>query len=167
MAAKVRVTARTDTRGTVNADFRGAYQLNALEAARKAGIPGELLHPAGFSGDENDLTGYFAELIYRIGEVGFTDPAAIERLAAIIGQAQDICRNLGVDPRLAIPYGHARFIRQLHESYFRGETRLHDEDSRIAEIHNAVMAEWGAPTGPPHDDHGHGKTPDGWRCASE
>lgn len=115
MPAKVRVTHRTDSRGTVNADFRGLYETRALDAAHKAGIPGSLLHPAGWNGDEDDLTGFFAEHIYRLGEVPFTAPDAIEQLGAIIAPMTQVCRNLDVDPGAAIPYDLARFKRQLHE----------------------------------------------------
>jgi hypothetical protein len=113
--AKPRVTHRTDTRGTVNADFKGAYELHALAAAHKAGIPGDLLHPAGWNGDENDVRGYFAELIYRIGEIPFTAPDAIEQLSEAIKQMRLVCQNLGVDHEAAIPYEMAKFKRQLHE----------------------------------------------------
>ncbi len=116
MAARVRVTHRTDTRGTVNVDYRGLYEITAIEDAFKAGISANLLHPAGWSGDEGDLTGLFAEQIYRVGEANWTALDAIEQLSAPINLMQQTCRGLGVDPKAAIPYGMARFKRQLHEA---------------------------------------------------
>jgi transcriptional regulator with XRE-family HTH domain len=35
-----------------------------------------------------------------------------------------------------------------------------------SEAYDAVMADWGAPTGPEHDSHGHGKGPGAWKCLS-
>ncbi len=116
MAGKVRLTHRTDNRGTVNADFRGLYEVTALAAARQAGIPGDLLHPAGWNGDEDDLRGLFAEQVYRLGEINWTAPDAIEQIAGAIDAMQTICRGLGVDPKAAIPYGLAKFKRVLHEA---------------------------------------------------
>jgi uncharacterized protein YabN with tetrapyrrole methylase and pyrophosphatase domain len=39
----------------------------------------------------------------------------IEQLSDIIALMTQICRNLDVDPKAAIPYEMARFKRQLHE----------------------------------------------------
>jgi hypothetical protein len=166
MASNVRVTHRTDTRGTVNAEYRGLYELAALDAASKAGVPDHMLHPSGWNGDENDLTGYFAEQIYRLGEIGFTAPDTIAQLAKAIEAMQQVCRTFSVDPREAIPYDSARFKRELNDRYHNRETTGSDS-SGVSEAYDAVMADWGAPAGPSHDSHGHGKTPDGWKCLSE
>jgi hypothetical protein len=142
MASKVRVTARTDTRGTVNAEYRGLYEVEALAKARKAGIPSDLLDAAGWTGDPNDLRGLWAELVYRLGEVNWTAPDAVDQLAEIVDSMQTLCRSLGVDPRAAIPYGMAKLKRQLHEGRERHAARLR---GAVGELPRAEASEvsWG------------------------
>jgi hypothetical protein len=115
MAKSVRTTHRTDTRGTVREDLSGLYEQQSLKRAAKAGIPAKLLDPGGWDGNENDLTGYWAELAYRLGEVRFTSPTAVQEIAAVIAKMHELCRGLGVDPLACVPYDMARFKRQLHE----------------------------------------------------
>ena len=111
--SKVRVTSRTDTRGTVNQEFRGLFEVSALENARKAGIPARLLHPSGWDGDEEDVTGLFAEMIYRLGELPINGPTDMSDAELIIKQMVSLCENFGVDHRQAIPFDYPRFIRDL------------------------------------------------------
>jgi hypothetical protein len=126
---KVRVTSRTDTRGTVNADLRGLYEVQALAQASRAGVPSHLLDPGGWNGDEDDLRGLFAEQVYRVGEVNWTAPDAIAQLAEPIGFLERICHGLGVDPRAALAevYDLARFKRQLAEGRERHNARRRGE----------------------------------------
>jgi hypothetical protein len=142
MATKVRVTARTDTRGTVNAEFRGLYEVEALAKAAKAGIPARYLHSAGWDDDPEDVTGIFAEYVYRLGEVPFTAPDCVDQLGEIVDSMQTLCRSLGVDPKAAIPYGMARFKRQLHEGRELHAARLRGE---VGELPRAEASEvcWG------------------------
>lgn len=100
----------------MNADYRGAYELQALANARRAGVPADLCHPAGWNGDESELTGYFAEQIYLLGDAPFTAPDTVERLGEILGRMLDICRYYGVNPREAIPYAMPKLKRQLFEA---------------------------------------------------
>lgn len=166
MPASHRVTHRTDNRGNLLDEFRGAIYVQALKKARTAGIPGLMLDPEGWSGDENDLRGFFAELVYRMGEVPFTNPHAVDRLRGIIGEMTSVCEHFGVEPLAAIPFEMAKFTRQLHEHRFGVEPR--SAEQRKAELSEAldavVVDDWGCPSGPGHDGHAHGKTPDGWRC---
>jgi hypothetical protein len=166
MAVKPRVTHRTDTRGTVNAAFSGFGYVAELASALEAGIPARMLHPSGWDGDEDDLTGFYAEQVYRLGEISFSAPDAIAQLAAVIDVMQAVCRSLSVDPRLAIPYDSAGFIRRLHESH-HGTGKRPVMDQAALDAYNAVMAGWGAPSGASHDSHAHGKTPGGWVCLAE
>jgi hypothetical protein len=143
MASSPRVTHRTDTRGTVNAQYRGLYELRALKAAHESGIPDYMLHPSGWNGDENDLTGFYAEQIYALADVNFSAPDAIESLAKAINLMQDICRNLSVDPRKAVPYDMARFKRELHEVPERAAARDRGEFPDLSEDDMALYAELG------------------------
>ena len=170
MAGKVRVTHRTDTRGTLNADNRGLYAELALKAASAAGVPGDLLDPAGWNGDPNDLQGYFAEQIYLLSEVGWTRPDTIERISEIIAVMVGVCRHYDVDPKAAIPYGQARLFRELHESRERVNARHSGEpvpsgfSAEASAAYDAQMDEWGCPSGPAHDGHGHGLSDGVWKC---
>jgi hypothetical protein len=126
-----------------------------------------MCHPAGWNGNEDDLTGFYAEQIYLLTEASqhFTEPDCIDRMAEVIKIMVTACRRFSVDPKAAVPYDVARFGRWLHERFNgTGNTGL---DDSMTEAYDAVMADWGAPTGPGHDSHGHGKTPDGWKCLSE
>jgi len=66
--------------------------------------------------------------------------------------------------------GKARSLASLSELE---RMRAEVEDSAaihadtFAAEYDAVMADWGFPTGPEHDDHGHGKSPGGWKCIPE
>jgi hypothetical protein len=143
MAAKVRVTSRTDSRGTVNGEYRGLYELQSLKAAADAGIPGHMLHPAGWDGNEDDLTGYFAEQVYRLADAGFTAPDAISRLAEAIEAMQQVCRNFRVDPKAAVPYDMARFKRQLFESReHRAETIVHGDELPLGDPEAFAWGQW-------------------------
>jgi len=42
-----------------------------------------------------------------------------------------------------------------------------DARDRAAEEYGSAMDAWGAPSGPEHDGHGHGKGPHGWICFPE
>lgn len=115
MARSIRTTHRTDTRGTVREDLNGLYERQSLKAAAKAGIPAKLLDAGGWDGNEDDLTGYWAELVYRLGEIRFTSPTAVQDIAAVIAKMHELCRGLGVNPLDCVPYEMARFLRQLNE----------------------------------------------------
>jgi hypothetical protein len=158
-----RRTPRTDANGNVLEDFRGKYETEALAAAHGAGIPGFLLDPAGWNGDPNDLTGFFADQIYRVGEINWTRPDAIERLGDAIETMQAICRNLGVDPKAAIPYEMARFKRQLHEARERQTARQRGEAPAMPPGDDDLDL-FGAPSGPDHDAHAHGLAQGHWKC---
>ena len=145
MARQIRVTHRTDTRGTVNSDFRGLFEVGALKAAYDAGIPSEMLDPAGWNGDENDLRGYFAEHIYLLGEIHWTAPDAIEQITTLINAMQGLCRSLEVDPKAAIPYEMARFYRSLIEGRERRNAVARGDELPLASLEDAGITwpvEW-------------------------
>lgn len=123
MAAQRRVTHRTDNRGNVLDQHRGAFELQALEAARLAGIPARLLAAAGWSGDEADLTGFFAEMVYTLGDCLEGVELDMDKVAEPLRWMERICDQHGVDRRAAIPYDGARLLRQLKESHDRRRTQ--------------------------------------------
>ena len=85
-------------------------------------------------------------------------------MEAVIRVMHSVCRNLGVDPKAAVPYGIARFKRQLHEG--REGIRVADP-TPVAEAWDAVVVEeWGHPSGLAHDSQGHGLLDGVWRCLS-
>jgi len=106
MATQVRVTHRTDTRGTVNADYRGLYEVDALDRARRAGIPERLLDPAGWDGSENDLRGFFAEAIYQLGDYLEGLEPDLAKVARVVEMMERICVAEDVDRRSATIDGH-------------------------------------------------------------
>ena len=113
-ARKNRVTRWTDDRGNVLENFKGLFEQQAIERARKAGIPARLLHRSGWNGDEDDITGLFTDLIYRVGSLPLHGPVdPMSDAEELISAMKQVCDSVGADYREAIPFGHLRFIRDF------------------------------------------------------
>lgn len=142
MAAKVRVTHRTDTRGTVLEAYRGLYATQALDAARRAGIPERYLHRAGWDGNEDDLTGFFSEAIYELGDYLTGLEPDLAKVGRVLALMEQICQSEDVDRRSAIPYEAARFLRKFSEARARRAAILRGDPLPLASEADVCWGQW-------------------------
>jgi hypothetical protein len=125
MATVRRVTHRTDNRGNLLEQYRSAFELQALDAARLAGIPRRLLDPAGWSGDEADLTGFWAEQVYDLSDCLERVERDMDVVERPISWMVRLSEQFGVDYReaMAIPFDGARLLRSIKDSRDRASAR--------------------------------------------
>jgi hypothetical protein len=159
---KNRVTRWTDDRGNVLEDFKGLASQNALKKARDAGIPAKLVHKAGWAGDEDDITGLFTDLIYRLLEIPIHGPSDMSDANQIISSMVTVCESSGVDYREAIDFSYPRFIRSLREH--NAQLKANEWPS-VDDDDGLYM--FGAPAGGDHDNHSHGLSRGVWTCRTE
>jgi hypothetical protein len=155
---KNRVTRWTDDRGNVLEAFSGLAAQNALKQARDAGMPVNLLHKAGWAGDENDITGLFTDLVYRLLELPLHGPVDMSDANQVISSMVAICKSSGVDYREAIDFSHPKFIRSWREHNARVKA------NEWPSVEDDGLDMFGAPSGPGHDGHGHGLSNGHWCC---
>jgi hypothetical protein len=115
MPMEKRRTLRTDSNGNLLEEYRSYGP--RLEMARRAGIPRDLLDARGWTGDGNDTTGLFADLVYRLGELPLKGPLhPMTDAEEIIRQMVNVCENVGADWRKAIAFpALIRFVREMGE----------------------------------------------------
>lgn len=130
-AAKRR-THRTDANGNLLEQYRGAFELQALDAAQRAGIPRRLLDRAGWDGDESDLTGFFAECVYTLGDCLERAEGDMDKVALPIQMMERLCDQHNVDRREGIPYSGARLLRQIKDAKDRAAARARGDAGPMA-----------------------------------
>ena len=127
---KNRVTRWTDDRGNVLEEHKGPLAVNALMKARNAGIPARLLHRAGWNGDEDDIAGYFTDMIYRLLSLPLIGPVDMSDANEIVSQMVSVCGSCNVDYREAIDFEYPRFLRDWREH--RARLMADDWQARLA-----------------------------------
>jgi hypothetical protein len=159
-----RWTPYTDTRGMVREDYRSAWCLGALRSAADAGIPGQYLSPEGWSGRDDDIEGFWSGQVYAWHDT--VDSRCSESdVASAINRLETIASNILGDNPAAVwlalePFiNDARLIRLIATGAGRWAPKPKAEPE--------FTDDWGCPSGPEHDGHGHGKHPLGWVCLSE
>jgi len=153
-------TPRTDSNGRILDEYNTAFEQNAINEARSAGIPEDLLHQNGWNGSEESVTGYWSDLVYRMSDFLSTLQRDTTRIQSeVISPMVQLCKSLDVEPRAAMEsvFSAARLLRSM------GASR--DGISAAAEDFDLDM--FGGPFGPDHDSHGHGLSNGAWTCFSE
>jgi hypothetical protein len=137
-----RVTHRTDSHGHVREEFNGLFERQALEMARNAGIPALLLDRGGWVEGDESLRGFWAECVYFLGDMLSGLERDISRVAIPIEYMQRMCAQYGVNPRDAIPYEAARFLRQRKERYDEMASINRGEELPLASESEVCWGQW-------------------------
>jgi hypothetical protein len=182
MPAKTRRrTRRTDSNGSLKDVYKELWTREWLDKARKAGIPALMLDASGsddWRQTGSDL-GLWSELVYVLDDClrGVDAPGNprtdnLEIVEDVFDLMYRMAQHLGIDPNTVVPWNVWYMRRDLSgvpiEDRTESEIRA-AEDTVVSmmDVYSAVMDEWSCPSGPDHDNHGHGKSPSGWICHAE
>lgn len=155
-------THRTDANGSVKAEHQAAFELQWLKTARRYGVPEKFLEPGGWNGDEGDLTGFWSEAVYMLGDALAALDTTPERCDRAIWMCSVICDRYSIS-RDAIPYEAREFLKRFAASRKRreiaegGELPLADPE----DVGLEVLAEWGLDC---RCGGAHGLASGVWRC---
>lgn len=184
MAKTRRRTRRTDSNGALKDVYKGSWERQYLNNARRLGMPERLLDPAGSDDwrETGSVLGLWAEWVYVLSDcMRGIDHLGNERrdnlgiVEAVFTEMVTVARGLGLDPETPglIPWD-AWYIRRELSPQSSTEQRTAAEieavgDARAAhaEAYDGLMAVWGCPSGSGHDSHGHGLGNGHWACLPE
>ena len=173
-----RRTRRTDSNGALKEVYRESWDREQLDTARKAGIPARMLDAAGSDDwrQTGSVLGLWAELVYVLDDclrgvdaLGNPRPNNLSIVEEVFDMMIMVCNGLGVDPEPLIPWDVWSLRRDLSsvaaEDLTDAEVQA-AEDARASQmdVYNAVMADWGCPSGGDHDSHSHGMSNGSWVC---
>lgn len=182
--ARQRVTRRTDSHGRLKDVYRDSWDREAIDTARKAGIPEKMLESSGSDNwrETGDTIGLWSELVYVLSDclrgVDHLDNERRDNLGIVeevFSLMLRISQGLGIDfqtPGL-IPWEVWHIRRELspraRTEPLTPEEAQEQENMRAAhsEAVGAVLDAWGCPSDPGHDEHGHGLHAGHWACHSK
>jgi hypothetical protein len=134
-------THRTDANRNVLEQHQGLFELKWLSEAHRLGVPARFLEPGGWAGNEEDLTGFWAEAVYMLGEALAALDSDPVRCNRAIEMCKLICGNFGVSTD-AIPFDARRFLRDFNAARDRREAIKRGDPLPLASEAEVCWGQW-------------------------